>query len=603
MNAPDAIRSRGSARPGPAASLRPALVLITISALLLGGYEFVLLRYPYPDLVWLLGLLSMAGLLYVFAGVLAWDRRPSNRMGLWLVVVGMATLIARLSLVEDPLLATTGLLLAQAPIAGVVVLMLLFPSGRFAGRLDRSVAAAAVVITVGFAIPLGLFRPADQSAALHLADRPDLVAPLSLVQAVLWWALLAAVVVILVRRVATQRAVRGERRARLWVYLTGIVSVLVLPLVAQLGLLFSWSELAVFVVQVVLIALVPVVFTTSLLAGGYGRTGRLDELAAWLGSSEHDRPALRRALADTLGDDSLQLLFRRRASTDLVDEQGRPAAEPERRAPTAAVEIELSGGSAAVIAYDTAAVPDPQLVTAAGRIVAVALDRDRLTAELLAEREELKRSRTRIVEVGDTERRRLARDLHDGLQSRLVLAAIRAGTLAAVPDLSEPDRRSAYALRVDIEQSVQELRRMVHGVLPALLLERGLVPAARELVERCGIPGRTRFPETEQPIPPAVATNLYFVLAEAVTNAVKHANASQLDVSIDIDADGVRLEVADTGVGSIHGAGEPAAGGGLRGMADRVEALGGQFSFSSRRGQGSRVVAVIPYAEPQRVAA
>lgn len=608
MSVPMGPTSSTLARPGADAALRPALIVIGGSSVLACALELSLLRAAFPELAWLLGSLALTGVLYVLAGLLAWDRRPSNRLGRWLVVIGFLILVARLSLVADTLLATIGRILAQAPIAGVVVAMLLFPSGRLASRLDRAVAIAAFVITVGFAIPSTLFRSPDASAAVTLGERPALLETLARIQLVAWWALLAVLVVLLVRRLRTQRAVRGERRARIAVYLTGLLSVMLLPLVAQLGQLYDWNELVVFAVQVALVALVPVVFATALLAGGFGRTGRLDELAGWLGRSVHQRTALRDALATTLGDGSLQLFFRRRSGGPLVDAEGRSIPEPESRAPGGLVEIALSGDSTAVIVYDTAAVPDPQTVLAAGRVVALGLDRDRLLAELLAERQELKRSRARIVEVGDAERRRLARDLHDGLQSRLVLTTIRAGTLAAHPNLTEPERQSAAGIRVELEQAVDELRRLVQGVLPALLLERGLVPAARDLVERCGLASELRVTVGDLPLPPAVASTAYFVLAEAITNAVKDADATRLQVSIGLaeDAGSLRVEVRDNGLGRSAVGPESRAGRdgtGLDGMADRVEALDGTFSFRSQPGQGCVVVAVIPRAEPDLVAA
>lgn len=257
VRAPAGLTTAGGSR--PSTNLRASLVVVGVAAVLLAGCELALIRAAFPDLVWTLGLLTLVGLLYVFAGLWAWDRRPSNRMGLWLVVVGFLTLAARLSTVGDPVLATFGLMLAQTPISGVVLLMLLFPSGRFGSRLDRGIAIAAFVNTVGFAIPIGLMRSPDPTSAVRLGGRPDLVAALTTIQVVTWWLLLGLVVVILVQRLRSQRAVLGERRARAAVYLTGIGSVVLLPLVGLVGQAAGWSELAVFCWQVGLLAVVPIV--------------------------------------------------------------------------------------------------------------------------------------------------------------------------------------------------------------------------------------------------------------------------------------------------------------------------------------------------------
>ena len=117
-----------------------------------------------------------------------------------------------------------------------------------------------------------------------------------------------------------QRAVHGERRARIAVYLAGIFSILFLPIVGQYGQLAGWSEITVFVWQVGSIVLIPLVFALSLLIGGFARTGQLDELGAWLGSTDGTGSSLRAALARTLGDDSVQLLFGGRGGRGYVDE-------------------------------------------------------------------------------------------------------------------------------------------------------------------------------------------------------------------------------------------------------------------------------------------
>jgi signal transduction histidine kinase len=205
-------------------------------------------------------------------------------------------------------------------------------------------------------------------------------------------------------------------------------------------------------------------------------------------------------------------------------------------------------------------------------VIALALDRQRLTVELRA-------SRARIAAAADDERRRIARDLHDGLQSRLVILAVQAGSG------SEPD-----ALRIGIESAVDELRELVDGVMPAQLTERGLPAAVTSLADRLPIPIAIEVAGLEARLEPEVETAAYFVVSEAIVNAVKHADPESLEVLLD-RADGrLRIEVTDDGAGGAR------PGGGIRGMTDRVEALGGGISFDSVRGRGTRVEAVIPCA-------
>jgi signal transduction histidine kinase len=213
----------------------------------------------------------------------------------------------------------------------------------------------------------------------------------------------------------------------------------------------------------------------------------------------------------------------------------------------------------------------PDEVEEAARVVALALDRERLAVELRA-------SRIRIVEAGDAERRRIAADLHDGLQSRLVLLAVQAGVA----------RGSTAELREGIEAAIDELRALVHGVMPAELTERGLPAAVKGLADRMPIGvvlevvGFSRRPS------PAVESTAFFVTAEAMINAVKHAHATQLTVALAHTPERLGIDVRDDGIG---GAG---TGNGIRSMTDRVEALGGELRIESALGAGTLVHVELP---------
>jgi signal transduction histidine kinase len=202
-------------------------------------------------------------------------------------------------------------------------------------------------------------------------------------------------------------------------------------------------------------------------------------------------------------------------------------------------------------------------------VVALALDRQRLTVELRA-------SRTRIAAAADAERRRIARDLHDGLQSRLVFLAVQAGTTG-----------DARALQTGIQAAIDELRALVEGVMPASLTERGLPAALEDLRDHLTIPIALQVTGLDRRMRPDVETAAYFVVSEAVVNAVKHAGPATVAVSLERTDDRLHLEVADDGSGGVR------AGGGMRGMADRVRALGGELAVHSTT-DGTSVRAVIP---------
>jgi signal transduction histidine kinase len=148
--------------------------------------------------------------------------------------------------------------------------------------------------------------------------------------------------------------------------------------------------------------------------------------------------------------------------------------------------------------------------------------------------------------------------------------------------------REAAPLRAGIESAITQLRDLVHGILPALLVQRGLYAATEELLDQVPIPSHLTRDGEDAPLPAAVESAGYFAVAEALTNAVKHAGASPLEVRLARGARQLTIEVTDDGIGGV----EPA--GGLRGIADRVEALGGRLHVDSPPGRGTRLLVELP---------
>jgi PAS domain S-box-containing protein len=211
--------------------------------------------------------------------------------------------------------------------------------------------------------------------------------------------------------------------------------------------------------------------------------------------------------------------------------------------------------------------------------------------EALRERiEELRASRARIVEAGDEARKRLERNLHDGAQQRLVTLALDLRLARARLDV-DPAAAGALLDRVGEEllEALAELRELARGIHPAVLTERGLTPALQALTGRA--PLRVELDAAvESRLPDAVEAAAYYVVAEALTNVVKYANATCVRVRVARERAGAVIEVADDGVGGA----EPGPGSGLRGLADRVEALHGSLAVESPPGLGTRVRAEIP---------
>ncbi len=571
-----------AARPRPVGL---AFFAVTIVAAVVAEVALTLQANPGPG-GWTTALSPLSGLVYVAAGLVAWTRRPRNRMGPLLCVGGLLWLASGAVYIDNPLLFGLGLVAQTAPIAFVVHALLAYPSGRLRGAASWVLTVAIYVAALVLQAPLYLFRTlGSEPAVLWLGARPDIVAVVRPRQSVVGLAVLGATAVVLARRVIA--ADPSQRRVLLPVYASGIVVVLLVTSVVNvLRLLGLNSGPVVDLFQTVVLCLVPVAFVTGVLLGGFARTGELDELAEWLGSSGA-RPDLQYAVARTLGDPSVRLAHR--FGEGWVDENGITVQLPAERSTQAAAFVELEGRPVGAILYDSTLIPDAGPVDAAGRVVAIALDRQRLTAQLLASQEELRESRTRLVEAGDHERRRLAQDLHDRLQGRLILLALRVGNALPGDDLGE--------IRRGLDESITELRWLVQGVMPALLMERGLTAAVEDLADRVPIRtvldfGGDHHEGRDERLPASVEGTAYAVIAEALTNAVKHSAASLIVVTVRREPTHLQIKVADDGVG---GAG-PSGGLGLRGMSDRVQALGGRLQIESPPTAGTQVLAELPCA-------
>lgn len=220
------------------------------------------------------------------------------------------------------------------------------------------------------------------------------------------------------------------------------------------------------------------------------------------------------------------------------------------------------------------------------------MDRDRLTAGLRASQRALQLSRQRIVDAGDRERRRIAHDLHDGMQVQLVAIGLQAHQLAARPDASPELASAAITLRDKVDSAARELRDLVHQVMPAALIERDLRAAIEDLVDRIPVPTRLDAPSMPEPLPDGVQRSAYFIVAEALTNAVRHAYATHLLVRLHGDYPTLCLQVIDDGVGGAH----VNSGLGLRGLADRVDVHGGRMQLVSPPGEGTHLTVELPCA-------
>jgi signal transduction histidine kinase len=197
--------------------------------------------------------------------------------------------------------------------------------------------------------------------------------------------------------------------------------------------------------------------------------------------------------------------------------------------------------------------------------------------------------RARTFAAADETRRQLERDLHDGAQQHFVLASLTLQRATARARGTPAESLLAEAVE-QLQQGLAELRDLAHGIHPAVLGSHGLAAALEGLAARTSLPVELRV--SRDRVAPAVEATIYFTVAEALTNVVKHAHATRARVIVDIAEDTVGAEIADDGIG---GAGT-SAGSGLRGLADRADAIGGSLTVHSPRGGGTRVLLHVPRA-------
>jgi signal transduction histidine kinase len=296
------------------------------------------------------------------------------------------------------------------------------------------------------------------------------------------------------------------------------------------------------------------------------------------------------SLRDILDDPGLELYWWDWERDLYVDVDGTEAHVME--APDRAVtQVEYETRRIGIIAHDARLLDMPEFLGFFIPMMRIAMERDRLHRDLVVKLGQLKASRLRIVEAADEERRRLERNLHDGAQQRLVAARLELRGLESRvrddPGLAPLAHRASDAL----EGAIEDLRELARGLHPPLLAQRGLEAAVRAGAARSSLPVELDL-RVDAVLPPAVEAAAYYVCAEAVTNAMKHAQANTVWLSVVQAGAWLTVEVRDDGVGGASFECEDATG--LGGLRDRVETLDGTFEIDSAPGAGTRLVAAFP---------
>jgi hypothetical protein len=323
-------------------------------------------------------------------------------------------------------------------------------------------------------------------------------------------------------------------------------------------------------------------------------TGVLTRLVVDLGGPA-EAGTLRDRLARAVGDPSLLLGYAVEGVDDAwLDDAGfpieLPAATPER----SVTPIAVGGRELGFVALDPAFLGDPRVMASIAAAVGLAISNSATQAEIRRRVVEVDASRERLVHAGDAQGRQLESALETGALARLNRVE---GALHAAAGIRPDDPQLADLLR-DLASTRERLREFAHGVYPGVLRSGGLAPAIADLAARSPVATETVL-GTRRRFDPAAESTLYFVCAEALVNVAKHAHAGRARIELADRRDGPEVTIADDGVGgaAIDG------GSGLRGLLDRIEALGGSMSIESRPGHGTRLVARVPPRRPRLSAA
>jgi signal transduction histidine kinase len=537
-----------------------------------------------PEWIWV----QLAiGWVFLLAGLAARRRRPESAIGSWMIAFALIWLTSLLFVA--PLIAWHEIGMAVALYWVLFVILLTYPSGRPSKR-ERWVIAVWGLFVLGVATVIAAFNDfyatIDDPACcpqhlLLVEDNPALRDTVRLVAVIVGILAIVGLFAVMISR--WRRASRPSRRQlTIGTLALPLMAILVfLPVVTEtFGPVFL-SQRQVLYLQAISLLVLPGVILTSLIKSRLTHA-RVADMMRELDTAATPE-AVEERLGATLGSPDVRLLFRSEDGDALVGASGHEVSAPDMEGTL----TEVDEGT--FVLHDPAL--DEEFVQSAGRAARMAITNARLQAELRSQLIAVRESRRRLVDATDEARKRVERDLHDGAQQRLVtLSATLRGAIvssgggsADVTELLESAAREA-------DEAIAELRELAHGVHPAILTQAGLGPAVSSLTDRAPIPVVTDI--TTKRFPEDVEATAYFFIAEGLANAFKHSGASEVHITAIADDDNLEVVVEDDGSGRVD-----AKGSGLRGLDDRVGAIGGSCEFGVGELGGAKLIARLPLAE------
>ena len=527
---------------------------------------------------------------YILAGLIAWWCRPESRFGPLMVAAGFAAFLSHLSwtslalpyAIDVPY--TIGMTASLLPPVIFLHVFLAFPSGRLERWFERTLVAAAYVAAIGLGLVAMMLSDLGPHNLLGIVSEPGAALAVRRLALVAISALsLAAIAVLVARRRGTGRPLRRSLALLIDAFALALVAIPVL-LIASI---FDPSGMeTIRRVAYAVIGIAPFVFLFVLL---HARLARSNVGHLFVELRADPAPTdLRDALARALRDPSLTLAYWLPEFRSWADLEGRPVKLPSSGGRGTTL-IDRDGAHVAALLHDSALADEPELLDAVTAAAGIALENGRLNVELKARTEELRGSRSRVIEAAQKERQRLERNLHDGAQQRLIALSLELGRLE---ERIRGDREARLRLdqaRREIAKSLEELRDVARGIHPAVVSGHGLAVALEQLAAKAPVPVRLNV-KVEGRFPEHLEVAAFYLVSEGLANVGKHANATAATVEVARTSAHVVVEVVDDGIGGA----DTELGSGLRGLADRVEALEGRLRIWSPTGGGTRLRAEIP---------
>lgn len=537
-------------------------------------------------------------------------QRPAHaRFGKLLLLVSGLWFLASLATSSSPVLYSVGRVCGWLTEPALIYIVLAFPDGRLHTRGDRVLVAFSAALALTLFVPSALFvafYPAPSpwsschlgcphNAFMTLTAQPGLfvswLEPVRETLAALTFLLVAVRLAVktvevrpLMRRMLVPVLAVASAREMVWVAF--LVARRAAP-GADVTMITAW--LVAFAMPALALAFLFGLVRWHLFVSAGIRVVN----AGLLGVPRPEQ--VRELLAGAFEDPDLQIATWSGRQSSWISASGEPVVAPAAESGRWLTEVRDGPRAIVAIVHDVAVRDDAAFVEAAAAAASIAFASDRVSTRTAGMVRELQQSRSRILAAADDERRRIERDLHDGAQQRLVALCIHLELAAEDAEREHPGEAAGLRrLVTEVEQALEEIRSLTHGIYPSLLGDRGLAAAVRSAARRSLVPARVQVDEVGE-YPREISTAVYFCCVEALQNVAKHASTAGSAQILLRERDSVLyFSVSDDGPGMAESTAR--VGAGMLNMRDRMTTVGGQLSVHSRPGEGTRVSGRIPLA-------